>query len=386
MKKTLILCALLNSFMRSAQVKFVSNDWNELQKTSKAENKYIYIDAYTDWCYWCKVLDKKTFSDSSIADFMNTRFVCGKMEMQKEEWGKKLAFKYVVSIYPTGLVFNNDGKLVYVITGYAPPADFMKSLENALIKDKQLDLKGFTNHFDIEYPDFYLKAMAENGKQEFPEKKVVNQYLKNQKDKLSETSWVVWKRFDDAVDENNKQFFLTHYSEFKELFGKEDVEDVIGNFIYTMADSAGRTHDQKLFNDAMNLVDKYISDPENQKIQYQASYYKKTGDWKAYDRNIKEQMKKNPDMTGETINQIAWDIYEKCDDATVISDAVSWMKKVVAKEQEYNYLDTYAALLYKAGQYAEAKKYALLAIVTGKAKKIDVKGTEKLLEKINTGK
>ncbi|MGC6414302.1 MAG: DUF255 domain-containing protein, partial [Bacteroidia bacterium] len=28
------------------------------------EGKIILIDAYTDWCGWCKVMDKKTYTDA----------------------------------------------------------------------------------------------------------------------------------------------------------------------------------------------------------------------------------------------------------------------------------------------------------------------------------
>ncbi len=39
------------------------------------ENKILLIDSYTDWCYWCKVMDKKTYADSSIIAKLNQYFV-----------------------------------------------------------------------------------------------------------------------------------------------------------------------------------------------------------------------------------------------------------------------------------------------------------------------
>jgi thioredoxin-related protein len=35
------------------------------------ENKILIVDVYTDWCYWCKVMDKKTYEDKEIVAKIN---------------------------------------------------------------------------------------------------------------------------------------------------------------------------------------------------------------------------------------------------------------------------------------------------------------------------
>jgi len=40
---------------------------------AKAPRKF-FIDMYTDWCGWCKVMDNKTFSQPDIAQYLNTYF------------------------------------------------------------------------------------------------------------------------------------------------------------------------------------------------------------------------------------------------------------------------------------------------------------------------
>ena len=39
----------------------------EADALMKTDPKPIFVDAYTDWCGWCKRLDKDTFSDPIIA-------------------------------------------------------------------------------------------------------------------------------------------------------------------------------------------------------------------------------------------------------------------------------------------------------------------------------
>jgi thioredoxin-related protein len=52
-------------------------DWYEIQSAlnySNPEGKMFFIDVYTDWCGWCKVMDKKTFSDPRVQKAMNEKF------------------------------------------------------------------------------------------------------------------------------------------------------------------------------------------------------------------------------------------------------------------------------------------------------------------------
>lgn len=55
-----------------------------LAENAKAP-KFIFIDLYTDWCGWCKVMDKNTFADTVIAKYMSENFYCVKFNAE----GKK---------------------------------------------------------------------------------------------------------------------------------------------------------------------------------------------------------------------------------------------------------------------------------------------------------
>ena len=39
-------------------------------KASK-ENKVLIVDVYTDWCYWCKVMDLQTYGNKNVIKKMN---------------------------------------------------------------------------------------------------------------------------------------------------------------------------------------------------------------------------------------------------------------------------------------------------------------------------
>src|SRR5690606_15282352 len=40
--------------------------WDEAQVAMKKQPKKVWVDVYTDWCGWCKVMDKKTFSNPEV--------------------------------------------------------------------------------------------------------------------------------------------------------------------------------------------------------------------------------------------------------------------------------------------------------------------------------
>jgi thioredoxin-related protein len=46
----------------------------EAYALSQKEPRKIFIKVYTDWCGWCKKMDKTTFTDPSIVEYINTNF------------------------------------------------------------------------------------------------------------------------------------------------------------------------------------------------------------------------------------------------------------------------------------------------------------------------
>lgn len=106
-----------------------------------AENpKPLFIDAYTDWCGWCKKLDKDTFSDPLIAKYLNENFYPVKFDAESKEpvtfKGKVFvndgksgkAHQLAVALlqgrmgYPTVVFLNEKGELLAPVSGYKTPS------------------------------------------------------------------------------------------------------------------------------------------------------------------------------------------------------------------------------------------------------------------------
>ncbi|MES2617078.1 MAG: DUF255 domain-containing protein [Bacteroidota bacterium] len=90
---------------------------------AKKEKKILVVDVYTDWCYWCKVMDKQTYTDSNIIDKMNQYFVAVKFNPENNG-----------SHTVNGQVLNSGELLQYLANGGGnsgyPTTYFWKKLED----------------------------------------------------------------------------------------------------------------------------------------------------------------------------------------------------------------------------------------------------------------
>lgn len=59
--------------------------WTEAHAKMKKQPKKVWVDVYTDWCGWCKVMDKKTFSDPQVIKYMNDNFYAVKFNSERDD-------------------------------------------------------------------------------------------------------------------------------------------------------------------------------------------------------------------------------------------------------------------------------------------------------------
>gem|GEM_PF-159575 len=384
MKKLLpLLCALAFAFTADAQSpEFLKGDWNAALKKAKEQNKYILVDAYTDWCGWCKVMDKKTFPDPKVAEFIRANYIPVKLEMEKEADGRALAMKYHVNSFPTFMFFSPDGKLIKVSHGYEEPAAFVGTMKEGLAAPDEKTFPGYNNSaLDPGFPEFYKQAFGA-GKKAKPDEKAVKEFLDKQSSKTSELSWAVLWRFRSVP--GCSELIMQNSKELARLYGAEEVDGAMIQVFYDKAYEANKSGDRKQLDAVLAEVDKYMNDnTEELKRQLTMNFLRINKNWKEYAAMMQGSIDKDGyEANADEINQVSWTLYEKCEDKDVLAQATGWMKRVVEIKPLYMYIDTYAALLYQTGQYKQARAQAELAIITGKEAGENVSSTESLLEMI----
>ena len=116
-----------------AGVSWEQNYDTALEKAKK-EKKLVMVDVYTDWCGWCKKLDRDTYSQKDVETKLTKEFISLKINPEKSAQNKNLAKQFGTHGYPHIVFLDAEGKKVSEISGYLPAADFLKQLNQ--ITDK----------------------------------------------------------------------------------------------------------------------------------------------------------------------------------------------------------------------------------------------------------
>lgn len=147
MKKSILLAlALAFGFSVIAQEKkeIKWHSFDEVAQLAAKEPKMILVSVYTDWCGWCKKMDKETFTDRQVIDYINSSFYA--VKMNAEDTGKKFEFRgreysdatmartMRVTSYPNFVIMDAAMENITQLPGYREPDAFLASL-NALLEN-----------------------------------------------------------------------------------------------------------------------------------------------------------------------------------------------------------------------------------------------------------
>jgi thioredoxin-related protein len=111
----------------SAEVDW-GHDYDAALVTAAKDKKLVMVDLYTDWCGWCKKLDKDTYSDKDVAAKLTKDFVAVKLNPEKSQRNAKLSKDFGTTGYPHIVFVDAHGKKVSEIDGYLPAAQFLEQL------------------------------------------------------------------------------------------------------------------------------------------------------------------------------------------------------------------------------------------------------------------
>ncbi|KPL14401.1 MAG: thioredoxin [Bacteroides sp. SM23_62] len=136
----------------TSRVKWYSIE--EAEKLNKQQPRKIMIDVYTDWCGWCKKMDKETFNHPVIAAYINEHYYPVKLNAESKEdiVFNGTTYKYVAQgargyhelaagllngqmSYPSVAYMNEKMELLGAVPGYMN-AQSIEPLLNYIVEDK----------------------------------------------------------------------------------------------------------------------------------------------------------------------------------------------------------------------------------------------------------
>ena len=126
-------------------------EWITLDQASEMKNtegKKFLVDVYTDWCGWCKVMDKKTFGDSEVKKYLEENYHLVKFNAEQTDpihfknktykWAEvgrnginTLAMEILGNqmSYPTLVYFDENLNKIKASPGYKGPDQLLAELK-----------------------------------------------------------------------------------------------------------------------------------------------------------------------------------------------------------------------------------------------------------------
>ena len=150
MKKKLLyqafFWALLSlSGVQAQEINWMSWDEAVALAASEKNPKKVFVDVYTDWCGWCKRMDKDTFQNPEVAAYMRDNFYMVKLDGEGAEpieyKGKTYTFvpqgrngyhQLAAALlqgrlsYPTVVFLDEKFQMLSPVPGYQKPDAFMQ--------------------------------------------------------------------------------------------------------------------------------------------------------------------------------------------------------------------------------------------------------------------
>lgn len=123
--------------------------FEEAVKKNKKKPKKIFIDVYTDWCGWCKKMDKETFMDPKVVEYINDNYYPVKFNAEQKEpvtfkgqefkstdpEKPKAPHQLAIALlkeelrYPSYVILDGESEWLYKLKGYKTAEDLLPILK-----------------------------------------------------------------------------------------------------------------------------------------------------------------------------------------------------------------------------------------------------------------
>lgn len=337
-------------------IEFYHGTWEEALMKAKAEDKIIFVDAFTTWCGPCKAMAAKTFPDPEVGKFFNEHFISMKIDMEKP-MGLEFRKKFPVSAYPTLFFIDYDQEIVLKVVGAKRPADLITTGQSVTAKyDKSSKYESAYTAGDRSYQLVYdyVAALNKAGK---PSVKIANDYLADQKDLTTPENLKFILEAASQVDCQCFDLFEKHKMAISKIISEEIIMEKIRRACFNTVKRAIEFESPELITLASNAMKRHLPAEADQfRSQSEIQYALVLHDIAHIPDLVSYHVKKFAKNDPASLHQLALDLDKYAGDDLSCRNLAIELSGKAAKEKNAKpeHISTYAQLVYKSGSKTEA--------------------------------
>ncbi len=108
--------------------------WNDGLDRARSSGKPVIVNVYTDWCGWCRRMERDVYGKAEISRYLRERFVTIRLNAEASDAasyeGRRtdsqgIAQRFRVSGYPTTVFLRSTGEHLANVPGYVPADRFL---------------------------------------------------------------------------------------------------------------------------------------------------------------------------------------------------------------------------------------------------------------------
>lgn len=139
-----VLAIILSTFVFSQNINWLSLEDATKESTANPK-KPILLNLYTTWCGYCKKMDKETFVDTNVAEYINKNYIPVKFDAEEMNNVSFLGINYSFVVpmranflayvlsqgqlsFPATIVLDNNSTTKKIIYGFRSPQNFSQDI------------------------------------------------------------------------------------------------------------------------------------------------------------------------------------------------------------------------------------------------------------------
>lgn len=332
------------------------------------------VDLSTEWCGWCKVMEKKIFTDPEVLDLMLPKYNSYVLDAEKDSIGQLLKLKYGVAAYPTFLFFTPNGDYIESTCGAMPKEYWMPYIQDS-IDVKPINRPGIPSGLSFQWPDFVQRELKAQFKKSTPSETELKNFFSHCNYKQF-VDYNVCRFYPQSIPDSLLENMLLDRQWLNENYGADLTSDLISMSINWKAYAQIQDSNWNL---AWHYMNKYATCfPSNdwELFNLKLTYFESKIE---VDSLIQLGLKNPTFVHDHTASEIIEFLYKHGITKEQLKQAAEWNKDELNKTVVFKFAAYQAKLCYKLSDLTEAKKWAEIALDKAKNEGIQVAKDDELI-------